>query len=292
MSTFQKLIGLVGSVTPTLKKSAFVDFGMLTPEEFVEAGDFLVNKCPTWSWASGAESNRKSYLPPDKQFLITKNVPCRQRVKELENIREDQVVTHHDASGEEIWIMAQEGLSDDQIVDENIEEIQIVEPDMNNDEDLDDEFIPDIEDVNENDEEDDSGLNEMIEEEDPGTLNGNILRTRTYDLSISYDNYYRTPRIWFMGYNENKKYLNNKEIYQDISQDHVNKTVTIEPHPHLKISQASIHPCKHAIIMKKMIDHLVSNGKEIKVHQYMILFLKFIASVIPTIEYDYTMALD
>ena len=29
-----------------------------------------------------------------------------------------------------------------------------------------------------------------------------ILRTRTYDLNITYDKYYQTPRLWLFGYNE------------------------------------------------------------------------------------------
>ena len=46
---------------------------MITPDEFVRAGDHLVYHCPTWSWAAGEQGRRKAYLPPDKQFLVTKN---------------------------------------------------------------------------------------------------------------------------------------------------------------------------------------------------------------------------
>lgn len=31
---------------------------------------------------------------------------------------------------------------------------------------------------------------------------GEIIRTRTYDLHITYDKYYQTPRLWLTGYNE------------------------------------------------------------------------------------------
>jgi len=31
---------------------------------------------------------------------------------------------------------------------------------------------------------------------------GSILQTRTYDLHITYDKYYQTPRLWLSGYNE------------------------------------------------------------------------------------------
>jgi ubiquitin-like-conjugating enzyme ATG3 len=56
--------------TPTLKESAFLERGVLTPEEFVKAGDELVYKCPTWSWESGDSKKIKNYLPADKQVRV------------------------------------------------------------------------------------------------------------------------------------------------------------------------------------------------------------------------------
>ena len=32
-----------------------------------------------------------------------------------------------------------------------------------------------------------------------------ILATRTYDLNITYDKYYQTPRLWLFGYDENRE---------------------------------------------------------------------------------------
>ena len=74
--------------------------------------------------------------------------------------------------------------------------------------------------------------------------NNAIVKNRTYDLSITYDKYYQTPRVWLYGYDEQNRPLKTEQIYEDISQDHAKKTVTIEPHPHLSLSMASIHPCK------------------------------------------------
>jgi len=34
-----------------------------------------------------------------------------------------------------------------------------------------------------------------------------IVRTRTYDLLISYDKYYRVPRFWLIGYDEARQPL-------------------------------------------------------------------------------------
>ena len=68
---------------PVLKESKFLQEGLLTPEEFIIAGDQLTHKCPTWSWESGSEKLMNKNLPEDKQFLVTRNVPCMKRIKDL-----------------------------------------------------------------------------------------------------------------------------------------------------------------------------------------------------------------
>lgn len=116
-----------------------------------------------------------------------------------------------------------------------------------------------------------------------------ILATRTYDLNITYDKYYQTPRLWLTGYNESREPLSIEEMYSDISQDHAKKTVTMEEHPHIPgPPMASVHPCRHAEVMKKIIQTVEDGGRELGVHLYLIIFLKFVQAVIPTIEYDYT----
>jgi len=78
------------TVTPILTASKFREEGVLTPAEFVAAGDLLVYKCSTWAWEKGDPSKIRSYLPPDKQFLSTKNVPCFKRVRNLEKFAESE----------------------------------------------------------------------------------------------------------------------------------------------------------------------------------------------------------
>ena len=68
----------------TRTTSAFLEKGVVTPEEFVVAGDYLVEQCPTWSWQGGDAKSAKSYLPEDKQFLVTRNVPCLKRARAME----------------------------------------------------------------------------------------------------------------------------------------------------------------------------------------------------------------
>lgn len=130
-----------------------------------------------------------------------------------------------------------------------------------------------------------------------------ILRTRTYDLSITYDKYYQTPRVWLFGYDERNAPLSGDAMFEDIMQDYANRTVTMEPHPHRgSLVHASIHPCQHGAVMKRIIANLKrpqhGNASEkeddedavpsIRSDQYLFLFLKFIQSVVPTIDYDYT----
>ena len=74
----------VEAVTPVRSTSAFETEGVLSPEEFVAAGDALVRACPTWSWARGSDARAKSYLPRDKQYVTTRHVPCARRARDME----------------------------------------------------------------------------------------------------------------------------------------------------------------------------------------------------------------
>lgn len=81
-------------------------------------------------------------------------------------------------------------------------------------------------------------------------------------------------------------------MLEDVSAEHADKTITVDAFPHVAtLKTASIHPCKHAHVMKILGDQIVANGSAFPVDHYLVLFLKFIASVIPTIEYDYTTSL-
>lgn len=48
----------------------------------------MVHHCPTWQWSAGDESKAKPYLPKDKQFLLTRNVPCTRRCEQMEYSQE------------------------------------------------------------------------------------------------------------------------------------------------------------------------------------------------------------
>lgn len=295
--------GTVERITGPRTVSAFKEKGVLSVSEFVLAGDNLVSKCPTWSWEAGEPSKRKPYLPPDKQFLITRNVPCLRRAA--------SVFEEYDAAGDEVllenedddgWLATHGKPKDTKAEEDNLPSMEtaessdnkIIQSNLSHFGGEDDEDIPDMSDFEGND---------NVIETDPSKLQStylvaqepddeNILRTRTYDVSITYDKYYQTPRVWLTGYDESRMLLQPELVMEDVSQDHARKTVTIEGHPHLPGKHASIHPCQHGAVMKKILDVLMSRGVEPEVDKYLFLFLKFMASVIPTIEYDYTMDFD
>jgi ubiquitin-like-conjugating enzyme ATG3 len=168
-----------------------------------------------------------------------------------------------------------------------------------------------------------------------------------------YSPYYRTPRLYLSGYAANSTPLPPEKMMEDIVGDYKDKTVTLEPFPFVDsaLRMASVHPCRHAAVMKVLLDRadaalklrvskvkagkadskdLVSgmegleiephthaapqpprtdsqeSGKEewevlqehesadedevaIRVDQYLVVFLKFMASVTPGIEHDFTM---
>lgn len=68
---------------PITTTSTFRQTGQMTPEEFIQAGDFLVYKFPSWSWADASTpAQRVPYFPPGKQYLVTRGVPCRRRLND------------------------------------------------------------------------------------------------------------------------------------------------------------------------------------------------------------------
>ena len=79
--------------SPVSHTSTFRKTGQITPEEFVAAGDYLVYKFPSWSWSPAASAARQvSYLPREKQYLVTRGVPCSRRLDENFAGGEERVV--------------------------------------------------------------------------------------------------------------------------------------------------------------------------------------------------------
>nr|VZI30623.1 unnamed protein product [Spirometra erinaceieuropaei] len=307
-------LGLAEYITPVLRQSKFRETGVITPEEFVVAGDFLVHHCPTWQWSGGEPARARSYLPPNKQYLVTKGVPCYRRVSHLtpKNADCERIVEERDADGG--WVDTFFMSDNDKPASDLPEDIpyNIKAGDGTADsgtsqfgansgecDDDDDEEAEDMEAFIQSgmlDEADAQTVASRIRKnpassDQPSTADNTdgILQTRTYDLYITYDKYYQTARLWLYGYDEQHKPLSEADMYADFSQDHAKKTVTTESHPHLSgAPMPSIHPCKQADVIRKLMETMAEGGAELGVHQYLLIFLKFVQTVIPTIEYDYT----
>jgi len=309
---------VVSSLTKTSTESRFVEAGTLTPDEFVEAGEQLVFKFPTWQWEAGEPSKRAGYLPADKQFLITRNVPCKDRVRALDYVLE------HKTRTEDEWLLpettngAQVGDGELRDVDDltgdgaqasgapaDVGPIIVAEDDFLDPAGAGGAGLPDF-----------SDLDAQLAEEDPAAASSapaaaspagapggggylvadapdeHVLRTRTYDLSITYDKYYQTPRLWLFGYDEHGKPLKPELIYEDVLSEYVEKTVTVDPHPLTGTPTVSIHPCKHSLVMKKVVQDWVEQGMAPRHDLAIFVFLKFISGIVPTINYDFTMDIE
>jgi ubiquitin-like-conjugating enzyme ATG3 len=215
-------------LTPVLTESAFLSKGMLTPEEFVQAGDHLIKTSPSWTWESGETSKLRPYLPSTKQFLLTRGVPCYSRISSLEV---DSFVEENVQFGSE---GEKGGDGEEWFYTHNAQAAKptaAAAPESKEDEYL--------------DMEDDSlALDEATQSISNMNVDGNsnVKKTRRYDVSITYDNYYRTPRIWLFGYDENGSPLEPTAIFEDVMTDYAKRTVTIDPHPHTSKPHGELFP--------------------------------------------------
>ncbi|KAK3680494.1 E2-like enzyme [Vermiconidia calcicola] len=350
---------------PLSHTSNFRATGQITPEEFQAAGDFLVYKFPSWSWADAATPERRvSYFPSGKQYLVTRGVPCKRRVKgegadsflgggEEEQIVRDMLSGPGSGEGEDDgWLKAGAGKEGgnggmSKSAELRMRDVRTVDEDGRVGEKVEEEDeIPDME-----DEEDDEEA--IIRDRKGG---GESEGLRTYALYITYTPYYRTPRLYLLGYDAaSNTPLPPLNMMDDIIGDYKDKTVTLEDFNFTAppIKTASVHPCRHATVMKALLDRadaalklrmeklkkgekpsdagmeglveqtgkmdikpqstspqkpysdkdksadadweVLSSDQQqpeeiaIRVDQYLIVFLKFMASVTPGIEHDFTM---
>ncbi len=179
-------------ITPVLKESAFLERGVLTPEEFVRAGDQLVGCCSSWHWGSGDQAKMKDYLPADKQFLYTRGVPCYQRVSQMNEAASLMETFDGDEDGWEIPVSS--GASSSAADGDAVEAGGAVEEDGSGISGKEaagsvsapapvEPAITSIDDL-----EDDS-----LALDDPTiTPTSNVVLSRRYDVSITYDKYYQT----------------------------------------------------------------------------------------------------
>ena len=243
--TFELFKKTVEIVKPLARGDNIKKTGELTLEQFIESGDKLIKLNPNWFWSSGITKNK--YLPDNKQFLIARNIKCYNNDNNLNIINDN----------EKIII---EKKNDEKIYEKN--------------------------DINLNDYNIDIDLENLIDlEEDNNCViisDTKLTDERFYDIHIIYDMYFNTPRIYLFGYNNNNDPLTYNRMLDDVQQEYISNTLTLEKHPHIDLMCLSLHPCKHAITMKNLINNIENFQKDL----YLVLFIKIISSLIPKLDYD------
>ena len=289
MKSKKKSEDIISSIKPTLKKSKFYEEGKLTPEEFVEAGDFLTSKCPTWKWCAAKEDRYNKALPKDKQYLKT-TVPSYKRASDyLKNNATTEKVVDGDWVDADLENKANKDVKKPAAIDldagdDKKKDIIVAGGDDDDDDDFKIEGEENVEAKKENDD-----FEIVDEDEKEKSPEVDVVKTRTYDVTVTYDFYYCVPRMWLMGYNEKGLPLTDDEMKEDVMPEYRNKTVTIEPQTCTGIKNISVHPCRHSLLLKKMIKDFQASGRKMEIHMTILLFLKFLQSVVPTVQYDYTM---
>lgn len=245
------------------KKSVFLEDGRLTPQEFTDACDRLILSSSMWSWASATpEGFREPVLDPKKQFLKAKTV-SRSRLKDdpadIQTIGEDGdfLVMGTDLPKEPEKFEKEEKKPAPKKANEA--------RDWN---DSDDDEITEV-----------KATDKPGEEEDP---------KRIYEVHITYDRHYLTPRLWLTGVDSKNRPLTQEQIMEEVMKEYRDKTVTYDKQPHTGEFMINIHPCKHANVLKSFAEQAIANGNEVRPDQSLFLFLKFISSVMPTVEIDFT----
>lgn len=253
------------TLTPVLRESAFFERGVLTPEEFVSAGDQLVSSQRQWCWMAGETDTRKSYLPAERQYLFFRGAVCSGRASTLASSGESTLVEGGD------WVCGGEAPSTDEY--EDLPNSLQSQPQSDPEDEYVDPAIASLQEVDQ-------------------AVTRPAAERRFYNVSIVYDNYYRTPRVYLQGSTSAGVPLTPAQMLEDIIQDYAGKTATLEKHPHEPAAglHISIHPCRHAETMVRLLNGTAggTTGQTPTVASYMVFFLKFIASMIPTIDYDYT----
>ena len=192
--------------------------------------------CPRrWSWESGEKGKRRPYLPDDKQFLVTRNIPCLCRAKDLlKGKMEEELLQLQEGEAEaDAWVATggstaaggvEDEIADMSLADDPAEgaegsgsavpegQAASASTPQADDAESDSDDVPDMEDFVVEEEDDTVTIhhpssNREGERESQAGEENKILRTRTYDISVTYDKYYQTPRFWLVGYDETRQLL-------------------------------------------------------------------------------------
>lgn len=249
------------------KESVFLKDGRLTPGEFTAACDRLILASKMWSWQPASKGGfQEPVLDPKKQYLKTTTVSRCRLSDDTTGIQAIKI--------DEEW----QSIGVDQPMEKKeFKEEDAAQPPVPV-------SAPKIKKFTENSDDED-----QVEAKDDAKPAEEVEDTkRVYEVHITYDRHYLTPRLWLTGVNSKNRPLTKEEIMEEVMPEYREKTVTYDQQPQTGEFMANIHPCRHANVLKTFAEQAMSNGGEVRPDQSLFLFLKFISSVMPTVEIDFT----
>ena len=184
-------------VIPDLKNSNFLETGMLTRDEFKLSGDLLIKNDPSWTWTKPG------------LCLLKKNILCNKAILEQDLNATDDINVYNFKNATQETHKTNINASDANDANDANDD---------DDDDDDDDLLAAFE------------TDELIEQ-DSGTIQPIYTDTNHYyNISITYDQYYRTPRIWFGSMNSYNELLSQDEIYSDFMVEYIKVSLTLETH--------------------------------------------------------------
>jgi ubiquitin-like-conjugating enzyme ATG3 len=267
---------VISKIKKTPTSSKFIEKGVLTPQEFIEAGDKLIYVNPMWEWGKASSSKLVNKDFPEEKQYLTAEIKSWKRMKDI--VDDDYVEIENNEDG---WNTMKYKKND-------VEILEVKEEKIENEKKIENNNVINLEDALESDSDEEEQAEIEKKKENLKTIKESDKNLRIYRVYITYDLYYNTPRFWLSGVDYKNQPLNKEQIFEEIMSEYKDKTVTVENHPHLNVPMVFIHPCRHADVVKTLVAQAMESGKEIKVEQYMFIFLKFISSVMPGLEMDYT----
>lgn len=268
------LVKTINDATPAEipTESKFMSEGILIPYEFTQAGDRLIMASKMWKWESAKDTGyREPLLDVNKQYLKGTTI-SKERLKDDSTGTESlQIEGGWGVIGSDSAEIPKKFEEEEKNPEKPKEVIKNFE-----DSDTDEEIIGEKTDAKKSDGQG-KALNEHL---------------RIYEVHITYDRHYLTPRFWLSGVDYQNKPLTKEQIMEEVMSEYREKTVTFDKQPHTGEYMVNIHPCKHANVLKNFANQAKDHGNEVRPDQSLFLFLKFIGSVMPSVEVDFTVEME
>ena len=245
-----------------------METGQMTPSEFLIAGDSLVKCNPLFTWKAAASKRMSvAHLPVEQQYLFATKLPSYNRVADLRVVDNLQSFSQSGLPGDDGYCLPVSSITIKE--EENVVEDDIVI-------------------VHDYDKLASKGTSTSIDVRGRTGCTREAKDERFYTLCITYDKFYRTPRVFFYGNDRNGGSLSSEAMFEDVFRDY-SGVVSLEPFPHTGKMMMRIHPCQHASAMRNIIKTLVDSNSDYRpsVEHYLLVFLKIIACVVPGMEYDH-----